>query len=168
MGWYGPQTGSCSCCAGVPCGCSSDPAGGFSVTVQNWADKDCCENCNEFSGTHVLTQISECYWRKNGGAPAPCPCGDPPAFNDHYYITMAMYDVSGNLFVDIWIRYCCADPGGFGESCNTYIQFQKTFTGHPNCRAFLNEPIPYTSHGTATGNRCDYGVTIDDLLLSAV
>lgn len=170
MNWFGPGAGDCGCCMEVdPCGCNGSAAGSYAVTLQNWLDNGCCEACDEFAGTHVLSQLYECQWLKEGSSAAPCPCGDPPAYDDHYAIRLIFEDVSGNLRVTVVIAYCCNPrPGGGGELCNTFIYYRKTFTGHPNCRAFADEPIPYWQKTTSPPAVCDYGVTIDDLLLSAV
>lgn len=167
MGWYGPQTGDCNCCEYAVCGCSSTPSDSYSVALQNWTDDGCCQDCNEFCGTHVLAKVSDCVWRKTSATGSPCECVEDgtPRYTDAYLIEMTMANVLGNLKIEITVYYSYSSGlGGYV----TLITYSKTFVGNPDCTIFTNESIAYAVSSSLAFDSCDYGITPNAALLTAL
>lgn len=166
MKWFGPG-GACGCCEDTdPCGCDTTPSASYAITLQNWVDTTYCLGCDEFAGTHVLSQIGECVWQKRGTSNPPCDGdrGTGPIYSDDYVIQMSFSNNAGSLLVQISIYYC------FGWGYCAGIVYKKQFVGNPDCTKFINQAIPHDSNYSycTGGDKCNYGITVDDVLLTAL
>lgn len=166
--WFGPQTGDCSCCieGGLICGCTADTyPTNVSVTLSGWTDFGDCNGCNEYMGTYALYNVwdtTPCRWDNFAdGISSPCTSYSYPST-----ISVTFSDDGVNTVVVIVATYLQA---GAPPLTYNWIKYKKTFSGHIDCAALIDEPIPYDSHYQAAGqDECDYGVTIDDALLTTV
>lgn len=158
--WFGPQTGDCSCCIedGANCGCTAGtyPAN-CSVELQGWTDDAFlgCDACDEAMGVYVLSSAGVCEFFYTDGQQ---PCGTAT-----FDIDVIFSDDGTNTVVTITVYYGPPTP-----TEDNWIQYKKTFSGRVDCSAFSNEGIPYFDrYDPVVGNgTCDYGITIDDALLT--
>lgn len=109
-------------------------------------------------GTYVLTQsgANECLFVDSG---AQFLCDGYSRFQ----IRMLFEDDGTNTTLWISVEY-----GTLSDPDANWVLYKKTFSGRVDCDAFTNEPIPYDSHQEAPigPGSCDYGATIDDILLT--
>ena len=113
-------------------------------------------------GTHVLTSrapSSPCGWWDF--ATASIYVCDLAVVKGYVVVTFS--DDGTNTVVDIVVEY---NIGGIGVD-PVQLLYSKTFSGRVACDAFTDEPIPYVSDTCPDGwTPCDYGITIDDALLT--
>jgi hypothetical protein len=66
---------------------------------------------------------------------------------------------------NIRVRVLYTDSSGY----ESWVEWEKTFSGRVDCGAWTDEPIPYsTKYDHPSGSKCNYGSPINDILVTSV
>lgn len=150
MGWYGPQTGGCSCCE---CDYCSDPPDTFKVALANLAN-GFCDDCGPFDGTYFCdylgrygftfcdgaagTHIADaCYWRSECQEDIRASDGGCTAVSARMLV--AIGEKSGLYYVETRILIFLAVSSDCSyQYDSSHVGFSNRYGTKPDCSAFNN------------------------------